>query len=72
MTIKQLRDYLETIPIEEDHRHILRPVGDHGYAITSLSFDDVTENRKERRFFEYYGDEHLEENEHKVKALIAI
>lgn len=44
---------------------------DHSYRVARVMTRKVVYNTETRSFFEYHGDEHLEENETVVEARVA-
>lgn len=69
MTVKQLKEAIKDLP---DDAPVLVPASDHCY---NPAYEVITEatmfsQGREREYSEFFGDEHLEENEKKIAACI--
>lgn len=68
MTVKQLKEYLNTLPPEADDAELAVSSSDHSYRKCKASLE-TAEKHRGGQLFEYWGDDHMDKGSVPVKIL---
>ena len=69
MTISQLKQYLQTLPVEYDKCRLVTPGADHSYIDAQASLI-VAEQHKTGHLSEYFDDTNMDSTSKKIHVLV--